>query len=275
MANTIDPVFIDKDVFAQELLMEATNALAPISKFSQRWEAREVGTLNVKFPRIGSGGTEVNPTDYVGGSATMDAVQVPVSEYSLPFELSNSELNNGIKLMDFSKTKLREYLQDLTSSVTALMTEANFGAAVGVDSSAFTVADLPKMATQAKGFDKVCILEPTQYATVIPTNGDGLNPNKPAYGFQGVHMVDAPLSADAQGFGGGSSSIALAGGLLAKWSAFADTENHLVIQTEIGLPILFRIWTDSNTGKHFGNFVSLFGSAVGDAGAGIVMIDQP
>jgi hypothetical protein len=132
------------------------------------------------------------------------------------------------------------------------------------------------MAVAAKGYDKVCILEPTQYATVIPTNGDALNPGKSAYGFaQGIHMVDAPLSADAQGFGGGSSSIALAGGLPAKWAAFADTENHLVIQTEIGLPILFRIWTDSNTGTHYGNFVSLFGASVADVGAGIVMIDQP
>ena len=275
MANTIDPVFIDKDVFAQELLMEATNALAPISKFSKRWDAREVGTVNVKFPRIGSGGTEVNPTDYVGGAATMNAVQVPVSEYSLPFEISNIELNNGIRLMDFAKTKLREYLQDIVGATTALMTEANFGATPGVDAGAFTVADLPKMAVDAKGMDKVCILEPAQYAVVIPTNGDGLNPSKPAYGFQGVHMVDAPLSADAKGFGGGSSAIAIAGGMPAKWAEFANTENHLVIQTEIGLPVLLRIWTDSNTGKHFGNYVSLFGASIADVAAGTVIIDTP
>jgi len=276
MANTIDAALLDKAVFAEELINEAQHPLAPIALFTSRFDAVEVGSVNVKFPRVGTGGTETNPTDYIGGSATMDNVAVTVNEKSRPFEITNVELNNGIKLMELERAIFTEFVTDLTKEVTALMTEANFGTDATVDTSAFTVADLPKLAVGAKGAEKVCILEPAQYATVIPTNGDGLDPMKSAYGFsQGVHMVEAGLSADAQAFSGGKTAIAIAGGLPNKWTSFAAGEEHTIIPTILGLNILYRRWTDSNTGRHHGNFVCLFGASVADAGAGIVAIDQP
>ena len=267
----ISAKFIDKEVLALESIKEAQNPLAPIQLFSSRFDAKEVGSVNVKFPRVGTGRTATNSTDYTTGSVTIDAVSVTVAEKSLSFPLTGAELNNGITLADIDSEKLAEFLTDLTAEVTALMTAANFGASV-VDTSAFTAADLPKLAVEAKGMNKVAILEPTQYALVIPTNGDALDPNKSAYGFsQGVHMAD--LAGDGEGFAGGKSAIAIAGGISQKWDNFKETEQHVIIQTEMGLPVLYRQFVDSTSGNVHGCFVSLFGCAVADTGAGSVMTD--
>ncbi len=276
MANTIDAIFLDKELYAQTRIDEAQHPLAPISKFSSRFDATEVGTVNIKYPRVGSGGTETNPTDYIGGAATLANVAVDINEKSRPFEITNVELNNSIKLADLEGVVLTEFLTDLVGEVTALMTTANFGtSAADSDVTKWAPTELPKMAVEVKGMNKVALLDPTRYAPIIPTNGDSLDPNKSAYGFMaGVHMVDTTFGAGGvEGFAGGSTAIAIAGGLPSKWTSFAADEEHTIIQTILGLPILYRRWTDSNTGRHHGNYVCLFGASAADKGAGICLTD--
>ena len=276
MANTIDAIFLDKELYAQSKIDEAQHPLAPISLFSSRFDAAEVGTVNIKYARVGSGGTETNPSDYIGGAATLANVAVAVNEKSRPFEITNVELNNSIKLADLEGVVLTEFLTDLVGEVTALMTVANFGAsAADSDVTVWAPTELPKMAVECKGMQKVALLDPTRYAPIIPTNGDSLDQTKSAYGFSnGVHMVDTTFGAGGvEGFAGGATSIAIAGGLPSKWTSFAAGEEHTIIQTALGLPILYRRWVDSNTGTHYGNYVTLFGASVADLGSGTVLTD--
>ncbi len=272
----IDAIFLNKELYAQGKIDEAQHPLAPISKFSSRFDATEVGTLNVKYPRVGTGGTETNPTDYIGGGVTLDNVDVAINEKSLVFELTNVELNNDIKLAEFEAVKFTEFLTDLVGEVTALMTVAAFGAS-DADSApgVWAPTQLPLMAVEVKGMNKVALLDPTRYAPIIPTNGDSLDPTKSAYGFMGgVHMVDTTFGAGSvEGFAGGESSIAIAGGLPSKWTSFAANEEHTLIPTILGLTVLYRRWQDSNTGRHHGNYVCLFGASVADVGAGTVLTD--
>jgi len=169
MANTIDAIFLDKELYAQSKIDEAQHPLAPITLFSSRFDAAEVGTVNIKYPRVGSGGTETNPADYIGGAATLDNVAVAVNEKSRPFEITNVELNNSIKLADLEGVVLTEFLTDLVGEVTALMTVANFGAsAADSDVTVWAPTELPKMAVECKGMQKVALIGPNSLRTNHP-----------------------------------------------------------------------------------------------------------
>src|SRR5436190_2132021 len=101
MANTYSSALV-----TQHLLEGAATVLqnhfAPLRAFSRTWEPDPVKPRTTCQAKLvtATGNTQKNATDFEQGDSTVENIPVVVDQYSQSFQVSNSDLNSGLRLED-------------------------------------------------------------------------------------------------------------------------------------------------------------------------------
>ena len=86
-------------------------------------------------------------------------IAVTVAEESKSFHTSRPEQNLGLQLASLVPTNAKVLAEGIHAKMTALMTNANFGADVVIGTAAnFDAADLPAILALGKNYDQVRLL---------------------------------------------------------------------------------------------------------------------
>jgi hypothetical protein len=80
-----------------------------------------------EIKKVTAGSTTLtNATNFEQGDSTVAAGEVTVNQYTQPFQVSNSDLNSGLRLQDLMTVNTAAFSSKVMQVVTAPITEANF-----------------------------------------------------------------------------------------------------------------------------------------------------
>jgi len=112
----------------------------------------------IKFNTSAQDGSDVivNATDFTGasngaaGDSTLTGPLVTVAQYTVPFHLSNQQLQSGVRMADLVEAKLGSFLSKIVQVVTAPITLANFNTLgpLTINSAAFGFSDAATLQAQ-------------------------------------------------------------------------------------------------------------------------------
>jgi hypothetical protein len=275
------------DTIGKRSITYLGNVLAPFSAFSTDF-SQETFTQgqNVRIPVATVGATvQTNPTNWESGDSNISNVNVLVSQYSVSFQLTPRELNNGFRLEQLVDINLQNFGNKLIDVAFAPMTTTNFSN-ITVAQASLVGANL---ATAWAGIAKVpfksVILDGTAYSRLLPTSlTTEIGPRAGLAGFDAVHLNTRWTGAGANiyGFAGGAGAIAMVSGLPEINSDGMDGLEQSVVSVQLGgrgtlgqgpsgpaLPVMTSTWLSLATRTRWVSFdVMLGASATGDTAAG-------
>lgn len=289
MSNTVSST-----VFTPELVAESfgimRNWLAPFSLFTISRLTDPVkpkSTHVVKF--VTSAATpQVNATDFQVGDSKIDPVSVVVDCVSTSFQVSNVDLNSGLRIEDLVLQNAIAHAERLIDYPTALLTAANFGAPLlATPAATFTSSDLsPVRSAIGKAPIKNLILAPDYYSKIsnhpafiqrtraTPVGGTMVRePYQPMpYGFNAIaenSRFDAAESG-VVGFACSPSAIVVVmGEPVIPTGPYKQTYGtERVGSFSLGIEVLLVTWFALATRTTWAAFITMIGASVGDATAG-------
>ncbi len=281
MSNTYSSDLVTATL-AETAMTVLQDQLCPLSAFSRDFGTDPLkprATVQVKLVTAGSA-TQTNPTNFEQGDSTVDAVPVAVDQISQCFQVSNEDLNSGLRLADLVTVNAKVFASTLLDLAFAPITEANFGAAVLTSAApAFGWSDMPTLWAALKKSDaKHCILESEFYARLLTQPGyfqalgEGSSGAR-VFGWDGLFHTSRfnGAGANVKGFACNPSAIAVASGLPAVCNKIKIPGNSLDIQTVkvpgIDLAVAYCVWFSNATRSLWASFDVCFGASKGDTTA--------
>jgi len=271
-ANTVDANLVNS-VIAGDFLTTMRTKMAPLAAFSHQvslspLSARQV--LNVNLLST-AGATQDNPTNFETGDTTSTAKQVTVAHISRSFHTTNAEQDLGLELMQKAPTNALVMAEGIMAKVTALMTNANYGADVVIGTAAnFDATDLPAILALGKNYARTTLLlDGGHLAYLLPTTRESFAFGEAgAFGFDGgIYKNNLWTSAatDICGLVCGPDAIVWAAGLPASGPSGAGLSSTTVSLPEIGISVQANTWYALGSRAMWASFDVCFGAAVGDA----------
>jgi len=288
MANNLTSSLI-LDTIGKRSLTYLGNILAPFNAFSTDFSTESYTQgQNVRIPVATVGATvQTNPTNWESGDSNISNVNVLVSQYSVSFQLTPRELNNGFRLDQLVDINLQNFGNKLIDVAFTPFTTTNFSN-ITVAQSSLVGANL---ATAWAGIAKVpvknLILDGTAYSKLLPTSlTTEIGPRPGLAGFDGIYLNTRWTGAGTNiyGFAGGAGAVAMVSGLPETNSDGMDGLEQSVVSIQLGgrgslgqgpsgpvLPVLTSTWLSMATRTRWVSFdVMLGASATGDTAAGYV-----
>lgn len=271
-ANTVDAELVNT-LIAGDFLTTMRTKMAPLAAFSHRImtspvSARQV--LNVNLLST-SGSTQDNPTNFETGDTTSSAKTVTLAHINRSFYTANTEQDLGLELAQKAPTNALVMAEGIMAKVTALMTNANYGADVVVGVAAdFSSTDLPAILALGKNYARATLLlDGGHLAYLLPTSRESFTFGEAgAYGFDGgIYKNNLWTSAatDICGFVCGPDAIVWAAGPVASGPNGAALAVSNISLPEIGLTVQAHTWYALSSRAMWASYDVCFGAAVGDA----------
>jgi hypothetical protein len=134
------------------------------------YKPKATGVL--KHVTVGST-TGTNLTNFEAGDSTVAPVSVTMNQYTQPFQVSNSDLNSGLRMQNLVTINTANFANKVIEVATAPITAANFtGAVTTVPAAAFSFSDLASLqALLKKSPIKNLIIDGTYVARISNTPG--------------------------------------------------------------------------------------------------------
>lgn len=288
MANNLTSSLI-LDTIGKRSLTYLGNILAPFNAFSTDFSTESYTQgQNVRIPVATVGATvQTNPTNWESGDSNISNVNVLVSQYSVSFQLTPRELNNGFRLDQLVDINLQNFGNKLIDVAFTPFTTTNFSN-ITVTQSSLVGANLQTAwAGIAKVPVKNLILDGTAYSKLLPTSlTTEIGPRPGLAGFDGIYLNTRWTGAGTNiyGFAGGAGAVAMVSGLPETNSDGMDGLEQSVVSIQLGgrgslgqgpsgpvLPVLTSTWLSMATRTRWVSFdVMLGASATGDTAAGYV-----
>jgi ATP-dependent protease ClpP protease subunit len=295
-ANTLSATLVT-DYLADGLIVVANNKLAPLGLFSRNFGTDPLkprATVDVAKATAGAT-TLTNGTNFEAGDSTLGVVQVPVSQITQPFHLTNDQLNKGFQLGQLAAINADVFSNALSDIWTALVIAGNYGAAQTIGlSTAFAPDDLPAIFATAKNYRlRNLLLDGAYLGYLFPgviasfSAGTGIQQNANNTLFPGVFGFDAlamqnrwtGATANSVGFVCGPDAIAVGAGL-----PIGQPQGEFISMqvvsidglgtnvTQLGLSVLVLVWYSRATRTIWCSFDVMFGAISGDTtqGKGLV-----
>lgn len=283
MANNLSSSLV-LDTAGQRTVTYLGNRFAPFGAFSTDF-SDEVYTQgqNVRVPVATVGATaQKNPTDWESGDSNISNVNVVVDQYSVSFQLSPRELNNGFRLSQLIDINLQNFANKCVDVAFAPFTTTNFSN-ITVAQASIAAANLKTAwAAIAKSPDKNLILDSTAYSQFLPASlTTEIGPRPGLSGFDGVYLNTRWTGAGTNiyGFAGGRSAVAMINGLpetvaSEEFSSLGLEQRVVSIPLSDGGPsvqVLVSTWLKVGTRTRWMSFDTMLGAAAtGDTSAGIL-----
>ena len=288
MANNLTSSLI-LDTIGKRSLTYLGNILAPFNAFSTDFSTESYTQgQNVRIPVATVGATvQTNPTNWESGDSNISNVNVLVSQYSVSFQLTPRELNNGFRLDQLVDINLQNFGNKLIDVAFTPFTTTNFSNITVTQSSLVGANLATAWAAIAKVPVKNLILDGTAYSKLLPTSlTTEIGPRPGLAGYDGIYLNTRWTGAGTNiyGFAGGAGAVAMVSGLPETNSDGMDGLEQSVVSIQLGgrgslgqgpsgpvLPVLTSTWLSMATRTRWVSFdVMLGASATGDTAAGYV-----
>ena len=287
MANNLTSSLI-LDTIGKRSLTYLGNILAPFNAFSTDFSTESYTQgQNVRIPVATVGATvQTNPTNWESGDSNISNVNVLVSQYSVSFQLTPRELNNGFRLDQLVDINLQNFGNKLIDVAFTPFTTTNFSNITVAQASLVGANLATAWAAIAKVPTKNLILDGTAYSKLLPTSlTTEIGPRPGLAGFDGIYLNTRWTGAGTNiyGFAGGAGAVAMVSGLPETNSDGMDGLEQSVVSIQLGgrglnqgatgpvLPVLTSTWLSMATRTRWVSFdVMLGASATGDTAAGYV-----
>lgn len=277
-ANTVAAGLVT-DYLQDALVVVGTNKLAPLGAFSNMFGTDPIKPrATVQVPKGVSGSTTLtNPSNYESGDGEIGAISVTVNEYSQPFHVTSTQVQQGYQLSQLAMKNAHALANKLSDAWTALLDGTTYSSALVIGTAAnFDSADLPAIYAAAKNFDqKNLILDGGHLAYLLPTDKDKFTlGERGAYGFD--RIVEQNRWTDAQtntvGFVCSPDAIAIASGLPLDSRRTSTRRMSSVTLDQLGLTVGICEWDSDATRAQWASYDIMFGVGDGDTTDANVLI---
>lgn len=266
------------DTIGKRTMTTLGNLFAPLSAFASDFsDEMLVQGQNVRVPLANVGATaQTNPTNWESGDSNIANVNVGVAQYSVSFQLTPRELNNGFRLSQLVDINLQSFANKVMDVAFTPLTTTNFQN-ITVAQTSIAVANLKTAwGLVAKSPVKNIILDGTAFAQFLPSDRNSFTPGQGAYGYDGFFLNTRWTSAGTNiyGFAGGPNSLAFVAGLpQIDEEARADINaTNIAVQLPGGstLQVMASTWLSRATRTRWASWDVMFGAAKADNTAGLV-----
>ena len=293
------------DITTNFLIAGAITQLGPkctaLKAFSRDTQVDPFKPLSVGVQKFNTtaqtgGDVMVNATDFTGasndggaaGDSTLAGITITTQQLSVPFHLSNAQLNSGIRMADLIEAKLGSFLSKIVQTVTASITVANFStlAPLVINSAAFGFSDAATLQGQLQKAGIKNLLLAGQYlARLSNTPGffqptgtiGGLEQAWRAFGWDMIGLNTEWQGADpyVQGFACHPQAIGLVCGL----PLTAPDGNDVIrvgtaILPGLNVAIQTNLWMDANARTMRATYDIVIGATPVDTTAGVIIKSQ-
>lgn len=262
--------------------------LAPVSAFGLDVGADPYKPLaTVVSKKVTAGGTvQTNATNFEDTTnfvATATAVSVSMNQYTGGGYLTQAELNSGYRMMDWAVIKSAEFANKLWDVVSALFTTANFTNTPFVAAAgAFSGDDMATIWGQIqKAPVKGMVLDGNYFARLLGKNtfdfndasGDVRTLRWPGWGTIGYSTRWSAAGSNVYGIAGANSMVRVVSGLplVAPTAAASGLRQGSISIGNTGIVVQTNEWFSNSTRNDWFTFDIIFGAAVDDATAGILI----
>ena len=276
MANNFSAALVT-DVARETGIMVLQARLAALKAFSKDFSADELAPLKrVQVPLVTAGATAlIDPTNFESGDSVMTNIPVAVHEISVPFNISNTQYNQGFRLKSLYQINLAVLANAIIDAAMTPITVANYGAptVAAVPASNFGTEDLTLLFSAAKNFNtKNLVLDGSYLAQFIPTDKFKFALGESgAFGFDMITENNRWNGAgpNVQGFVADPQALALASGLpiMDPEGAKEMIIDEVIDLPELGMSIKFNVWFSRQTRTLWGSYGVMFGASQGDTTA--------
>lgn len=286
MANTLPAATLADIILSSEMLV-LQNKHIPYDKFSTNFSSQAVemspnGTgarsaIVVDLVQSGST-TQKNPTNYESGDSTVGSVTVNMDEYSTAFHITPDELNNGRKLEKLLAVNLHATVDAMDADASALLTTANYGAAVlDKDPTTVTTADIKTLiAATGKYRQRNLITDVSFWAQfAVTTDKNSLGVMDGAYGLDSMsYFTDwSNAGTNVNGFIADPQAMAIATRLPQSSPEVREIVDIAPIELPNGMTAQIARWVSVASRVTWNSIDIVAGFAVGDASAGGIIED--
>jgi hypothetical protein len=274
-----------------QLIQESVTPLqaiaAPLKAFTRifgpdRYKPR--ATTQIKYVTAGAS-TQTNATDFESGDSTIGNKEVVVSQLSISWQVSNDELNSGLRMVELTTIHARKFAQALVTLALAPVTEANFanysGGSFVKPPASFSWADMALLWAALKKSDvKNAILDGEYLAmllnapTYLQQAPSGANQSGAQFGWDGLFLNTDWTGAGAgcRGFICHPQSIGVVAGFPLVGNAFMGNqtlETAELVLPGLGLPVQMSKWFSLKSRTMWMSLDTMFGAVALDTTAGI------
>ena len=280
MANTIDADLLI-DTLSSQVINVLPNKIAPFNAYSRDFSANEwVETKSVQVMKVTGGSTTLSGdiNDYESGDSATSNVQVTPVKYSQPFHLTSRQVNQKLKIEQLAEANLNALATTLNGVVTALILAGTFtGTGATVAQASFSATNAKALRGQiGKVSSKNLLLDSVAFAQLAPTDKNGFQlAEKGAYGFDRIieQTLWTGATANTYGVACGPEAIAIAAGIPEQAPGLAASmiAQRVVEVPGIGLPVQVNLWCSTKTRQLWCSYDIVFGAAVADATALVII----
>ncbi len=274
---------IDDSIIAETFLEVFREAMAPISRFANRWESElTIGRgSQVVVPIISSltATTAVNNYTIGGGANTVVTVDID-KHFVAPVSVSDRDVAASVfmDIMKFVPAAAHAVSKAFIQDVWSVLTTGSFGSAV-VDTAAasFVSTDIVTVRNEMNSNDvpmndRSLFLDPDFMTQLLKDENfryanragstESLREGRVdrAYGFDIFESNLIPLnSISLVGFAAHRDAIAVVNRPVESQAAGEYLEAEIIQDSETGLAVYYRRHYDTNTGTHYVNFETDYG----------------
>jgi hypothetical protein len=231
---------------------------------------------------------QTNPTTYESGNSTVAPVTVTPAEHSVSYQISNIDLNSGVRMQDLVTINTANFANVVIEAATAPITAANFtGTATVSSAAAFSFSDLASLqALLKKSPIKNLIIDGAYIARIANTPGffqtAGTVGGSPqawrAFGWDGIYQNTDWTGAgtNMQGFACNPQAIGGIIGLPLLPALIPGNILSSTVMTVEGLDVqvLAEAWFNPATRTSWNSLRVMDGWAKVDATAGFILTSQ-
>lgn len=234
----------------------------------------------VRVPLIGkTGGAKTanadGTDDFSIGSKTISYKDIEMSLKYVTCPLTVGELETGAALSDFATALANDVVEGIQKELEEKMIAAdvqiiNVGSAD--DFTAQTLTKKVRPAVRKAGVaEPVAYLEGAHYASVIPMDKDGFDPNTPHFGFTRISEY-TPFTEGVVGIAASQSAVAVATRIPNSIMSNAAYQTKFAYQLpEVGVNVLYVEWCNPNNGTQTAGLFWLQGMEVASADAAAIL----
>lgn len=149
-SNTITNVLTN--FLVDTAVTDLQNRWSPLLAISQQFDPSAFSPLSPGIIKhVTSGPTaQTNPTNYEQGDATIAPITTTPNEYSVSWQVSNTDLNSGIRMNDLVTFSTANFANKVIEALNAVLIESNYGPRTIINAAAFGFSDLAALQDSLK-----------------------------------------------------------------------------------------------------------------------------
>ena len=235
----------------------------------------------IRVPLIGkTGGAKTahadGTDDFSIGSKTIAHKDIELSRKYVTCPLTVGELETGAALSDFATALANDVVESVQKELEEKLIAGGVKTINVGSADDFTAQTLTKkvrpVVRKAGVAEPVAYLEGAHYASVIPMDKDGFDPNTPHFGFTRISEY-TPYTEGVVGLAASQSAVAVATRIPQSIMSNAAYQTKYAYQIpELGVNVLYVEWCNANNGTQTAGLFWLQGMEVAATDAAAVLV---